>query len=111
MGSSVRVQARWALERAGVSYTETKHVVLLHMLFTRLEVPNPCGNTDFLLINGSKILGFRTCGCDSMAFNMLDTLQCLEIGFLMNGLNRQFRFVVTEIGFHEHELMEQAFRV
>ncbi|XP_073385287.1 uncharacterized protein [Physcomitrium patens] len=30
-----RVQARWALERAGVSYVETKHVVVLHMLFTR----------------------------------------------------------------------------
>lgn len=34
-GSSGRVQARWALERAGVSYVETKHVVVLHMLFTR----------------------------------------------------------------------------
>uniref|UniRef100_A0A7I4C1U6 Uncharacterized protein n=1 Tax=Physcomitrium patens TaxID=3218 RepID=A0A7I4C1U6_PHYPA len=33
--SSGRVQARWALERAGVSYVETKHVVVLHMLFTR----------------------------------------------------------------------------
>lgn len=28
-------KARWALERAGVSYVETKHVVVLHMLFTR----------------------------------------------------------------------------
>ncbi|KAG0554438.1 hypothetical protein M758_12G095200 [Ceratodon purpureus] len=28
-------KARWALERAGVAYIETKHVVLLHMLFTR----------------------------------------------------------------------------